>query len=232
MGATVKNTINSHLLFISVLAAAVPARAGIQASDFTYGVFDGSSGMRTLLVATHGAITDLNVMLEFAKCDGPPVLPTGNNCLATGNSFNDEIMFRLTSPTGTTVNLINAGTYFGGTRGSGRVQLTLDDEAATAVGGPVLAAGTFRPTGLLAAFDGTDMHGNWALTIRDTSAQDPLSYFASSLDISYKVIPEPGSFALFGLALCALLSSGRCWSVARASRQYRLPLQLPNDKKF
>jgi hypothetical protein len=209
-GSKMKNKI-PMIMFAASLAVCSAVQASVVATDATYGVFDASQGSRTLAVSTHGTIADLNLTLVFAKCDGPPVPPTGSNCLATGNAFNDEIYFWLTAPNGTTVGLIDAASYFGGTAGSGKVTLTLDDEAVQAVGGPVLASGTFRPSGLLAAFDGMDMFGNWSLTAGDTDAGDPLTYFSSSLDIAAvsQALPEPGSFLLFGIGLAALCGRWR-----------------------
>jgi hypothetical protein len=212
-----KNSIPGIMLSTAMACAAMaPAQAGVVAADATYGVVDGSQEERILTVATHGIIGDLNVSLEFAKCDGPPLPVDGNNCLATGNAFNDEIYFLLTSPSGITVRLIDVGTYFEGTRGSGRVSLLLDDEAAAAVGGPLLASGTFRAVQGLSAFDGMDMFGNWRLTVGDSDADDPLTYFRSSLAVDTlvppKTVPEPGSICLFGLGMLAF------WRAARRAR--------------
>jgi len=54
-------------------------------------------------------ISDVNVHLNFTKCDDP-ISDTGV-CLGAGSSFPREIVFDLTSPTGTVVSLIAEDTY-------------------------------------------------------------------------------------------------------------------------
>jgi hypothetical protein len=186
------------LLAVAALAVvAGPASAGVLvATNNIFGSFDASSGNRTFNLGG-GAISDVNIFIDFAKCDDPALNAGSAGCVGTGNAFLSEIVFRLSDGNGHTVNLVNSGTYNGSV--GARVGVTFDDEAATAVGGASLASGAFIPVSPLSAFDGFDALGTWTLFIQDTVGLDPLAFFSATLTVT--TVPEPATLALFGLGL-------------------------------
>jgi hypothetical protein len=128
--------------------------------------------------ASGAPVSDVIVTLDFAKIDdsfgegtcGPP--PTSG-----GGEANRELYYKLTSPQGTTIDLISAGTYTADFGFGGEVVVTLSDAAATAVGGGVPTSGTFRPSQPLSTFDGEDPGGTWTLTIGDTRLEDANCFY-------------------------------------------------------
>jgi len=194
----------------TTFAASAASAAVLTAADSTYGVFDNSSGTRTLSIAGAGTVTDVEITIDFAKCDDPAMTPGQTRCVSNGQEFASETYFWLTSPAGTRVDLVNPHTYNNGLSTGGRYVVTFDDQAPTLVGG-ALATGTFRPVALLAAFDGQLAAGNWILTVGDTTGADPLSYFSALLTVTTDgaTVPLPGTLALLGLGLAGAAGLGR-----------------------
>jgi PEP-CTERM motif len=211
MGVKMVRTISvSAILAAALVITALPANA-VTGNNSTYGAFDESSGTRTFVLPSAGAVGDVNITIDFSKCDDPTVGPSGTSCVGTGFSFNREIIFRLTDPDGTTVNLVNADTYSGQTPGA-HIQLTLDDEAANPVGGSSLQSGTFRPVGSLSDMDGDNIGGTWTLYIEDDTGADPLEFFSATLEVTpanLVQVPEPAALILFGSSLVALAATRR-----------------------
>lgn len=188
----------------------------LSASNNTFGAFDANRGNRSLFIGSNGTVVDVDIRIDFAKCDDPAMQPGQTVCPVAGEEFASEIFFYLTSPAGTRVDLVYthssqpegieqgstkpAGTYPTASNVGSRVDVTYDDEAANPAG-PIMLSGTFRPEELLALFDGENSIGTWVLTVGDSVGLDPLSFFSATLTVT---VPEPGSLALLGIALAGL----------------------------
>lgn len=132
------------------------------AADFTAGVCQ---------------VADVNVSITWAKTDGSCTAP------GTGNSFHSEVNFRIDGPTGNEI-LVAPGTY-SGTATISSVTTTIDQAAATIIGGTNPVSGTFRPsTGDLDNYIGSDPFGTWTLRAGDTGTGDPLCIVAYSVTIT------------------------------------------------
>jgi len=199
--------IASLLAAAALTFAAASAHAEVIYTNKTYLDLDASSAYHTFNVTNHGLIEDLNIAVEFSKCDNPFIDPAGSACIGRDSPYENEIVMRLVGPDGRTLSLVERNTFDqGDTPGIGRIVLTFDDEGAAL--GKRVQAGAFRPLGALSTFDGIDMFGEWKLYFQDTQGSDPLEVFSSSLIFNREEpqgeVPEPGSVAVFAAGLFAL----------------------------
>ena len=131
-----------------------------------------------------GAVSDINFRLDaLAGCS-----TTANDANASiTHPFIGDLALSLTSPAGTTVNLINNR----GNGGHNYCTVTLDDQggfpAASAITTAGAVAGNFTPESPLSAFNGENPNGNWTLKVVDNGPADTGTINRYSLIITPKV---------------------------------------------
>lgn len=120
-----------------------------------------------------GNIIDLNFTFDAAPT-GTCNATVGNTNAAADHTFIGDFIFKLTSPGGTTVTLVNRR---GGTR-ENICNTLLDDDGGypalstvTSVTGQFLS-GNFAPDNALSAFDGPSPNGTWTLNVSDNAGID------------------------------------------------------------
>lgn len=116
-----------------------------------------------------GLIGDLNFRLDaLAGCNNT----IGNLNASMTHTFLGDLAFKLTSPAGTTVNLI----VNRGGNGVNYCTVLLDDDggfpSASTIPTTGGVTGSFAPESPLSAFDGQNANGNWTLNVADTGAVD------------------------------------------------------------
>jgi len=194
-----------NLMLAAAVLALVPAAASaviVSETNSVIAAVDASSTTRSVTFAQSGAINDLNITIDFNKCDAESYNAPGP-CVAGGFSFNREIFFTLTAPNATAVTLVTTNLFGGATPGQ-RAIITFDDAGAAIAPGSVPTTGTFAPVSLLSAFNGQDINGLWTLTIGDDVGFDTLSFHSFTINADIGEVPAPAALALFGLGCAAL----------------------------
>jgi len=200
-------TLTILMLTVALGAASVQASIYVASADYRIGgtpgggvpIVDNASLSRSIFLSAPAVsiIADVNITIDFTKSNFGINSTNGVPTLGgTGSSSNTQIVFQLTSPQGTTVNLVNAGTYFG-QQGSATGVVDFDDSAADVVDGFPDFSSTFRPVGSLADFNGEFAAGNYTLFFQDTAGGDPLSVNAWSIQVA--AVPEPTTFVVWSL---------------------------------
>ena len=136
-----------------------------------------------------GVVNDLNFRIDGSACSNV----AGSQTVGLDHTFVSDLVLKLTSPAGTTINLIDRA----GGNGRNFCNTTLDDEASTSIQSVTSASapftGTFKPAGSLAAFRGENPNGTWTLNVSDRAALDVGNVRAFSLIVS------PQQFSCAGL---------------------------------
>ncbi|WP_428665408.1 S8 family serine peptidase [Runella sp.] len=130
-----------------------------------------------------GLITSIKVSITWEKKDQGDE----NSCdLADGGArpFNEEVSFRLKSPSGTIITLIAEDTYGSGATSSGIVTTVFEENAAPIPQNALPASGTFAPNQSFSAFINEVPFGGWTLLPEDNSFLDPLCVKNFSITIT------------------------------------------------
>jgi MYXO-CTERM domain-containing protein len=168
-----------------------------------------------------GAIPDnspagVSGLLTATNVGSPTISSFNSLTIRMGHTWAGDLVITLTSPAGTTADVIvgNSGNFGSSSSstapGLADYTFVIGGGALTAVSGLIPAGtyGTFSAangtvvapgaTGLsFAAFNGENLNGNWTLTARDLAAGDTGTIDSWSMDITS--VPTPGALALVGL---------------------------------
>ncbi len=191
IGVIVFICLSVFLVMLGATAVLVQA-ATVSKTNTTDGVADRKEITRTVTFSggdfsAGGRVSNVTLSVELEKTD------VSCGSYSSGNVFNREIYMMLTSPNSTEIVLIESILGNGGSGNpssfssndvyNGVVTITFDDDAATQIGGPAPADGTFRPEQPLSSFIGEDPLGEWVLTIGDSTNGAPLCFYEMTLNI-------------------------------------------------
>ena len=151
-------------------------------------------------------LADLNFRIDGTQCSSSP----GASGVGVDHSWVGDLVFRLTSPAGTSVTIISRP---GGSGNSGKnfCQTLLDDDAQSAISISSIASngpppqgppytGTFKPANPLSAFDGENPNGTWLLTVVDAFTGDSGNIRAFSLQLTGFACCQTGCLDITGMS--------------------------------
>ncbi len=221
-GATGTNSVSFRLSTTSAFACGTPITLTL---TITY---TGGSDVVTFTIPTNGsagtpvqfnytvvtAITDLattNIPIAVSGFSG--VVADVNVSFYLTHTWDEDLDIFLIGPDATSVELTTdngtSGDNYGSLCSSQSTRTTFDDAAATAitVGTPPFV-GTFRPEGLLSAFNGKTgaaVNGSWTLRIIDDTGQDAGTFNCVTVFISPvgACTPGPGECSALPIQLAS-----------------------------
>ncbi len=120
-------------------------------------------GTSTITVTDNRTVQDVNVTINVQ------------------HTFDSDLTFTLTSPTGVAITLANPH----GGSGDNYINTVFDDEAASAITGSAPFTGTFRPDSPLYVVDGIPSAGAWQFKAVDRSPQDTGQILNWTLQLTY-----------------------------------------------
>lgn len=109
-----------------------------------------------------------------------------NDCGTVGGSarpYYDEVSFKVRTPNGTVINLLDADTYAIGTSPLGLLTTVFEDGGTAILAGDLPANGTFAPVQALSALNGINPNGTWTLLAEDAASVDPLCVESFSVTV-------------------------------------------------
>jgi len=142
-----------------------------------------AAGVNIPLNVSGGSIAKVVLRLDGTACDAG----IGTTTVGVDHTWVGDLIFRLTSPSGTTATLINQA---GGALNSGNnfCQTVLVDGSANSIQavtpGQAPFTGTFSPANPESIFSGENASGVWTLNVSDNAALDTGHVRAFSLDVS------------------------------------------------
>jgi hypothetical protein len=200
--------IGSLLAGVSLLIPATAGAGTFTLTNATAGIFDASSGTRSVVVTgaeagfDGGILVALTISIDYTKADGEDLDPPAS----PGTPFYNEIHFRLDRAAEPSTTLIAAGHYTTGSGVFSGIQTFVTGGAVIPFGSSPVA-GTFSPTGpgSLTAYNGLSILGTWTLFIQDTVGLDALRFRSVSFTFETgAAVPEPVTSALVGSGLLGL----------------------------
>lgn len=134
-----------------------------------------------------GTISGITVSITWQKKDANTYYSCGD---PDGGSvpFNEEVSFKIISPSGKEITLLSTGTYARGSQTSGMVTTIFRETGTSIPTGSLPASGTFKPQESFASLNGDPAIGIWTLIARDDSFIDPLCVFGFSVTIETNAI--------------------------------------------